>query len=195
MINSGLTNLLSRVNGVGIILMRTIACIFFLSFAFACGKPKTAAVVLVQPEAQIFEGSRPSDRTTTSTGVLRVEVMDEKGKPLSGAIVRLKWPSGDGLIYKAVESDKNGKGSILLVTPGEYQLVVLMDGFSTVSLKRIKILANNVTFQQIRMQVYEGDSICLDGCGDPCWGLNTIDTTSSTVMTHIPIECYRKFAN
>lgn len=110
-------------------------CLILFAFAIACGKPKTTAVVLVQPEAQILEGSLSLDGSAASTGTLRVEVLDEEEQPIPGVIVKIKCTEQGLFIDKALETDRHGKGTILSLPPCGYRLRALFDGTDTVSLK------------------------------------------------------------
>src|SRR6185369_2394368 len=99
------------------------------------------------------------------------------------------------LILKATETDGHGAGALPLLPACDYQLTASLDGYETVSLKPVMVSADRITLQRIRMREGGGEVICVDGCNDPCWGMNHIDTTSSSVNTHLPLDCYGKFAN
>jgi hypothetical protein len=123
-------------------------------------------------------------------GILRVNVVDDNDKPLPGAIVRIMYLSPGERLFKAVEGDEHGTGTISFLHAGNYQLTAMMDGFATAISEKIVVRTGEISHAKITLQP-GSENICLDSCGDPCWGLTTIDLSSSSSITRIPIECYR----
>jgi hypothetical protein len=111
-----------------------------------------------------------------TTGTLLGRVTDEDGAVLPGVLVEVQSPVLQGV--RTVSTDETGTFRLSLLPPGEYQVMVALQGFATVTRTLTVGLDKDTTFNTVlRPAVSEEITVTSD--------VPVIDTTSTTLGTNL----------
>jgi len=104
------------------------------------------AASALQPTPNIQEVARKPDRT--HTGAVTGKVVDESGKSVAGATVKLTDSVTEEV--STYTSDKQGEYKIVKLSPGVYRLQAEMDGRQS-DVREVKVNNDTVTKQDMKI--------------------------------------------
>lgn len=134
--------------------------------------------------ASAFLAIAPRAQSSADTGGLRGRVLDEQGRALPGAIIRVKGPQG----YRATESDGRGDYGIGFLPPGAYEITISLEGYGTVTHEGIEVAIQRVTVQNLKLST-GSETVVVRGVG------LTVDPTSTTSQTSVNLpDAIRTYA-
>ena len=122
-----------------------------------------------------------------TTGKITGQVTDQNDKnPLAGVNVYLKdYPYG-------ASTDSDGYFSIINIPPGTYELVFDMVGYSTVTVKNVKVYSDRTTRQNAKLaeQVLEGEAVIVEATRPPIEAdrTSTMSIVDDKAINDMPVQ-------
>ena len=116
--------------------------------------------LLAQSRPPITVQSLPTKLTDTSNhanpGILKGNIMDDKKEPLPSAVVQVFQ---NGVLKGGAATDYDGNYIIKPLNAGEYDVIVLYNGYDSLKIDNIVIVPDQTTTQNFQMKRYSGSQL------------------------------------